>query len=127
MGIVSALAKMPLSTTALGLAGAGVVAPVLQKMNPLNESNDSTLTAVRDELQARESNRLRMLRAARLQRNMAVNTARLARLDPHTYNEILAGRRLPRGSVVFGGTPRTDLMELAALKMSTGEYTAPEE
>lgn len=68
-------------------------------------------------------------RARRLRRLMAENTARLAAADPHTYYEVMAGRRLPTGAVVFGGRPRTDLMEQLTLDMSRGAYQpqAPED
>jgi len=122
MGIASALGKFPLSTTALGMAAVPVVAPVLKAANPLN---DPFQEAVKNEVVNQESGRAIALKADRLRRNMAINTARLAALDPRLYNEILVGRRLPKGSVVFGGQPRTDLMELMALKMSTGEVGPP--
>ncbi len=85
--------------------------------------------AIRDPLQEETRNafadmdeeRIARIRMERLQRSMAMNTARLAALDPHTYNEVLAGRRLARGSVVFGGTPRADLMERLAERMANGQ------
>lgn len=58
----------------------------------------------------------------RLQQTMALNTARLAQAEPHLYNEVLAGRRLPQGAVVLGGNPRTDLLSEMALRMSTGGF-----
>lgn len=124
MGVVSALGKMPVSTAAIGLAAAPVLAPIAKAINPLD---DPLRTAVKDEVENRERNRIIALRAMRLRRDMANNTARLASLDPRLYNEILAGRRLPKGSVVFGGRPRTDLMELLAEKMSTGEIGPPQD
>ncbi len=58
----------------------------------------------------------------RLQRDMATNAARLASANPELYNRVLAGRRLPRGAVVIGGAPRTDLLEELAYRMASGEY-----
>lgn len=47
---------------------------------------------------------------------------RLAATNPQMYNEVLTGRKLPRGAMVFGGRPRTDLLELLAAQMAAGEY-----
>ena len=66
-------------------------------------------------------------RMRRLQRDMAENAARLAAVAPDVYNRVMAGRMLPKGAAVFGGNPRTDLLEQLTLAMSKGEYQAPEE
>lgn len=58
----------------------------------------------------------------RLQRDMVENAARLAAAAPDVYNRVLAGRRLPRGAVVLGGAPRTDLLEELAYRMASGGY-----
>jgi hypothetical protein len=63
-------------------------------------------------------NQIQQRKAQELQRVSALNTARLAAADPHLYNEVLAGRRLPPGAVVIGGTPRQDLMGQLAAAMS---------
>ena len=55
------------------------------------------------------------------QRQIAANAAKLARLDPQSFFEVQAGRRLPRGGRVFGGTKRTDLLEELALMMGQGQ------
>lgn len=59
------------------------------------------------------------LRMERLQRNMAVNEARLALYSPHTYQELSAGRRIPKGSTAIVGRPRRDLLEEVSYLMST--------
>jgi hypothetical protein len=69
----------------------------------------------------------RAMKQRKVQQMMAENTARLAQLDPHTYYEVLAGRRLPQGAVVFGGQPRTDLLERLAYGMTSGKYPAPQQ
>jgi len=57
----------------------------------------------------------------RVNRKMASASARLAAVAPHLYNQILAGRTLPQGAVVLGGSPRTDLLEQLAYGMATGK------
>jgi len=60
-----------------------------------------------------------------LERRMAKASMRLAALDPHLYNEVMAGRSLPKDAVVFGGQPRTDLMEELAASMAGGSFEEP--
>ena len=54
-----------------------------------------------------------------VQQELARNAARLAAANPHLYNQIMAGRRLPQGAVILGGNPRTDLMEEIAGGMAS--------
>lgn len=49
---------------------------------------------------------------------------RLASADPHLYNEVVAGKRLPQGAMVLGGSPRYDLMETLAYDLVDGRYPA---
>ena len=57
-----------------------------------------------------------------LQRKAMRASMRLAALDPHLYNEVMAGRSLPKDAVVFGGQPRQDLMEQLAMSMAEGQF-----
>jgi hypothetical protein len=66
------------------------------------------------------------MRAQRLEKEVAKQAASLAAVAPHLYNQILAGRTLPQGAVVLGGSPRTDLMEQLALGMASGEFNQPD-
>ena len=52
------------------------------------------------------------------------NAAALAAVHPQLYTEVMAGRRLPRGARVFGGAPRTDLLQELALNMAQGNAPA---
>jgi hypothetical protein len=61
-----------------------------------------------------------------IQRRMAKAAMRLAALDPHMYNEVMAGRSLPKDAVVFGGQPRTDLMEELAASMAQEQFKEPQ-
>lgn len=51
-----------------------------------------------------------------LQERITRRIAYLAAANPQLYNEVSAGRRLPRGAQVFGGRKRTDLLEQLALR-----------
>ena len=42
----------------------------------------------------------------------------IAQSNPQLYNELVAGKRLPRGAVVLGGPPRRDLLEEVATMMA---------
>lgn len=72
----------------------------------------------------RESNmaRLEQLRAQQRQMRAMESLGRLAALDPQLYNELTAGRVLPQGAMMFGGTPRTDILEAMAFDMADGVY-----
>jgi hypothetical protein len=65
------------------------------------------------------------LRERRLQELDAQNIMRLAVSNPDLVNQLLAGRRLPKGSVVIGGEPRVDIIQELARNMSTGQYSEP--
>ena len=57
-----------------------------------------------------------------LQKRAMQASMRLAALDPHLYNEVMAGRSLPKDAVVFGGQPRQDLMEQLSMAMAQGQF-----
>lgn len=61
----------------------------------------------------------------RTERIMAENLARLAQVDPQAYREFAAGRQLPQGARVFGGQPRTDILEEIAMGIQNGRYLGP--
>jgi hypothetical protein len=65
---------------------------------------------------------MEQMRAERIHRATMENMARLAATAPHLYNELLAARSLPRGAVVIGGQPRTDVLEQVAMQQSLGHF-----
>lgn len=71
--------------------------------------------------------RARQEREQRLQRKMAENEAALAASNPTLYNNVLAGRKLPRGAVRIGGQPRRDLMERLTRLMAEGQFGGTQE
>lgn len=50
------------------------------------------------------------------------NARRLAMFAPHLYNQVMAGRKLPRDAVVVGGQPRIDLLDELAQSMADGAW-----
>lgn len=101
--------------SAIGLEGVKIAAPVVK--NAFGDPFQDEAQQVLRELAAQDALRMKM---QRYQRDMAMNTARLAAADPALYNEVMAGRRLAAGSRVFGGQPRTDLMEQLVSRMTQG-------
>lgn len=55
------------------------------------------------------------------------NTLLLAQNAPHLFNQLMAGRSLPRGATVIGGEPRTDLVQEVAMGMTQGRFPPPQE
>jgi len=64
----------------------------------------------------------RLLEQSRMEKALAENQTRLARQAPDLYTSVMAGRRVPKGSVVLGGRPRQDLMKELAASMDSGRY-----
>jgi len=76
-------------------------------------ANQGQLTALQDQMR---------LKAQRDAQTAAQNTALLFQTAPHVAAQIMAGRRLPKGAVVIGGTPRVDLMQEMAMQMGQGQF-----
>ena len=93
-------------------------------MNPDDSpTSPSALLARAESDNARRSDALRVrAEMEQLQKKVTSAAMRLAAVDPHLYNEVMAGRSLPKDAVVFGGQPRTDLMEELAMGMAQGQF-----
>lgn len=63
---------------------------------------------------------------ARMQQSIQDNLQRVAQNNPALYNQVSAGRRLPRGAVVLGGQPRQDLLMELARAMDSGAFQQPD-
>jgi hypothetical protein len=50
------------------------------------------------------------------------NARRLAQFAPHLFNQVMAGRKLPRDAVVVGGQPRMDLLDELSQSMADGAW-----
>ena len=131
------LAKNPMLGVPLGIMGGQfayetIGEPLYQGVkkgwveDPLKEMRDMTALQLNAEIVQRDQER----RWKQINSKMASASARLAAVAPHLYNQIMAGRTLPQGAVVLGGSPRTDLLEQIAYGMATGklnEQPSPEE
>lgn len=60
--------------------------------------------------------------AERLARVKAENEAALASQLPDVYNQVVTGKRLPKGAVVIGGSPRRDLVDRLTGLMAQGAF-----
>lgn len=70
-----------------------------------------------------EADRFRAKREQRLMQLRAMNEAELAAKMPRLYQQLLAGRRLPRGGVVFGGRqPGRSVVDELTMAMARGEF-----
>jgi len=97
-----------------------IVDPIVESMQE-NPYGDAIQNAKRRYETQREGLRLKT-QAENLQRRMMKASMQLAATDPHLYNEVMAGRSLPKDAVVFGGQARTDLMEELAMGMAQGQF-----
>lgn len=112
MGVLGAVGAVD---TALFL-GQDVIEPALEGV-----VKDSLTRGVGDLRQEQVSNLQQMMRMRRLRDAKAANLERLARMHPDVYNQIAAGRRLPKGSFVIGGSPDEEALDRVAMMMTQGQ------
>jgi hypothetical protein len=86
-------------------------------------SGETLRNAIEQEYHRRQQQLLFDMKQKRLQKATLENMSRLAQYAPDLYNQTLAGRQLPQGAAVFGGTKRPDLVEEIAYGMSLGAFT----
>jgi len=111
------------------MAGVGALAALglIRTLNKKPEDNASVVNQFEKQALGERSREVaRLLEKARLERTIRENQMRLARGNPDLYTSIMAGRRLPKGSVVLGGVPRQDLMRELAASMDSGRYAQPD-
>ena len=72
--------------------------------------------------QSRSAQIADFMEQARLEKSFEQNKQRLAQSAPDLYSSVMAGQRLPKGSVVLGGRPREDLMRQLAASMDSGRF-----
>jgi hypothetical protein len=113
------------------LAAAGFVAPAAaflsnEVVGPIGGSVYDVVTGrplkkEREQLETGMSNYTeslyKKLEDSRKKEEMERNMMAVQKSAPHLYNQVMAGRRLPQGSIVIGGQPRQDLMEELASYM----------
>jgi len=124
-GVVSSIKKRPILS---GLSAAGAVGLGGEVFPPMARGVQQDFSGlntrdVMNELNAQKDREAilsaSISRKQSVERELAKQSARLAAANPHLYNQIVAGRRLPQGAVILGGNPRTDLMEQIALGMAS--------
>lgn len=106
-------------TAALGYLGYEFVGkPVGQLASNIWNAGD--VAEQEAELWQRSQLTLRAMEEKRKARQEAVqkNIQTIASQNPQLYNELIVGRSLPRGAIVLGGPPRTDLLETVASMMA---------
>lgn len=115
-----------------GLAGADLLANFLfggETAQVVEDTGTYVTGGVREQiaqtLRARAAQNLLAAKAQRLKGDISANIESLRQSAPDVYQQLIAGRRLPEGAVVFGGGARTDLLERVAMQMSQGQFSAP--
>jgi len=86
----------------------------------------ANMAGQRSAQQYEEAARARRMASAmenqRMQRSIMENLQQVAQNNPALYNQVSAGRRLPRGAVVLGGQQRQDLLTELARAMDSGSF-----
>lgn len=93
----------------------------LEDMMPsvINKRMDRVLSGQQQEM---DFERMRRARDKKRQQLARKNTALMAQYAPHLFNQLMAGRTLPRDATVIGGEPRTDLVQDVAMQMTNGQF-----
>lgn len=102
-------------------ANEAVVNPI-QSARKTPSNYETTIKEARGRMEQKKEGLRAKMMYEDMQRKMARAAMQLAATDPHLYNEIMAGRQLPKDAVVFGGQPRTDLMEELSMGMAQGQF-----
>lgn len=105
-----------------GLAGLGSVAILKYLLNDPSNTNEIEQSVKNAEIQARSQKIAALLKQSREEQSLNENQKRLAQSAPDLYTSVMAGQRVPKGSVVLGGRPREDLMRQLAASMDSGRY-----
>jgi len=125
----------PMTKVAAGVSAAGALAglagdvagPVIEGIAETvqgPEKQDRSMAAL---VAMQRLAKARADREQRVRQKMADNEAALAASNPTLYNDVLAGRKLPRGAVRIGGQPRRDLMERLTRLMVEGHFGGAQE
>ena len=109
---------------AIGGLGVAGLASLLRPSTPRREMDERAVVDAERKLQSERIAKL--MEQARMEKAIAENQARLAQANPNLYTSVLAGRRVPAGSIVLGGRPRTDLMQELAASMGSGRFERPD-
>lgn len=119
--LAQGLKAAPLTSVAVGAGALSLLAPIGNSIKDAFSEQDDVTKQLREEMEAASKRRAFEVRQRRYEAKVKKNTLRLMERDPHTYQEVMAGRRLARGSIIVGGAPRMDLMEMLAANMGPPE------
>ena len=126
------LIALGLGVPAAGFLGSEIVGPIARgayDASPIPSIYDdySGITGRRyDNYQQSLNNKItQTLQSQRIEQMVQRNMSIVANRDPHLFNQVMAGRILPKGAVVLGGPRRQDLMEELAYAMGTS--SSPED
>lgn len=106
----------------LALLGALLGAKGMQKYDETGPNKDLEMDMLHMDERNRNQNILRILESARMDRSNTTNRQQLAQNAPDLYSSVMAGRQIPKGSVVLGGQQREDLMQQLVMAMDKGQY-----
>jgi len=123
MGKIFNFRNMAIGSTA---AAGGLIALNALKASRKEKSDAQNAQIMKDlgasQAQGKSAQIADLLEQARMQKSLLENTRRLAQSAPDLYSSVMAGQRLPKGSVVLGGRPREDLMRQLAASMDSGRF-----
>jgi hypothetical protein len=115
--------EAPGAAAGLGLSAgiplAGSAMDFIQSLDLTGKQMDADVRAKRAQEDIAD---IAIAREKRMRQLRRENIARVAQSMPDVYNQVSAGRRLPKGSVVIGGKPRTDLLQELADRMIGGGF-----
>ena len=120
-----------LAAPAVGFAGTEIVAPIARGLAETDPFRTFLGREERDQqryenyVEGQRNRVVNTLQSHRIEEMVQRNMAIVANRDPHLFNQVMAGRVLPKGAVVLGGPRRQDLMEELAYAMGTS--SSPED
>jgi hypothetical protein len=111
---------------ALAALGAGPGKIVAERMMGVDDESLqrkalSDLMASRADAEQRQL--VRQAQANSIEQSIQGNLMRLQQSAPDIYAAVAAGRKLPQGAVVIGGSPRQDLLNELGRAMSDGRFS----
>jgi hypothetical protein len=124
---ISGVKKNPIAfgvpATALGLetglfAWEDMIEPIVEPMAGGILGGQRLVEAGMQEMAGAHTIKMVEERSKQARESIRRNIQVIAQTNPQLYNELVAGKRLPRGAIVLGGPPRRDLLEEVATMMA---------
>lgn len=116
--------ESPPATAAMMLPmGVGILRSISGAVRKANEEDQLFQQLLWSEAKDRIEERKQLAQERKIKQLREENQRRLAMYAPHLYNKVMAGRDLPRDSVVIGGRPRMDLLQELADQMAQGSFS----